>query len=49
MLNDEQNVPQTKLGKIMDIARNFYTKLYELKTLVPVMPENNFFISQASQ
>jgi exonuclease III len=43
MLKDEQDVPQTKLGKIMDIARTFYKKLYELKTLTTVRPENDFF------
>jgi hypothetical protein len=43
MLKDEQDIPQTKLDKIMDIARTFYKKLYELKTLVPITPENDFF------
>jgi hypothetical protein len=43
MLKDEQGIPQTKLDKIMDIARTFYKKLYELKTLVPITPENDFF------
>jgi exonuclease III len=43
MLRDEQDVPQTKLSKIMDIAKTFYQKLYELKTTVSVLPENDFF------
>jgi hypothetical protein len=40
MLRDEQDVPQTKLSKIMDIANQ---KLYEPKTTVSVLPENDFF------
>jgi hypothetical protein len=43
MLKDEQDIPQTKFDKIMDIARTFYKKLYELKNHVPIMPESDFF------